>query len=170
MVSNKINLGIELNYLNPAELGADRIINAVGAHHYYGGPAITVDFGSAPTFGMIDENGNFLGGAIAPGIKSSAESLTNTAAKLPRIELVRPQSIIGRSTIENMQAGVIYGFTGLVEGIVAKMKAESGYDNVKVIATGGMSQLVTSGGTKIIDVVDRALSLKGLLRLYQLNK
>lgn len=170
MVSNKINLGIELNYLNPAELGADRIINAVGAHHYYGGPAITVDFGSATTFGMIDENGNFLGGAIAPGIKSSAESLTNTAAKLPRIELVRPQSIIGRSTIENMQAGVIYGFTGLVEGIVAKMKAESGYDNVKVIATGGMSQLVTSGGTKIIDVVDRALSLKGLLRLYQLNK
>jgi len=170
MVSSKINLGIDLNYINPAELGADRIINAVGAHYCYGGPAITVDFGSATTFGMIDEKGNFLGGAIAPGIKSSAESLTNTAAKLPRIELIRPKTIIGKSTIENMQAGVIYGFTGLVEGIVAKMKAESGFENVKVIATGGMSQLVTSGGTKVIDVVDRALSLKGLLRLYQLNK
>lgn len=170
MVSNKINLGMNINYINPAELGADRIINAVGAHYSYGGPAITVDFGSATTFGIIDEEGNFLGGAIAPGIKSSAESLTNTAAKLPRIELIRPKSIIGKSTVENMQAGVIYGFTGLVEGIIAKMKAESGFSNVKVIATGGMSELVTSGGTKVIDVIDRALSLKGLLRLYQLNK
>ncbi len=170
MVSNKINLGMNIKYSHPAELGADRIINAVGAHHYYGGPAITVDFGSATTFGIIDGEGNFLGGAIAPGIKSSAESLTNTAAKLPRIELIRPKNIIGRSTVENMQAGIIYGFTGLVEGIVAKMKAESGFGDVKVIATGGMSELVTSGGTKIIDVVDRALSLKGLLKLYQLNK
>ncbi len=169
MVSHKINLGMKLDYVNPAELGADRIINAVGAYHCYGGPAITVDFGSATTFGMVDANGNFLGGAIAPGIKSSAESLTNTAAKLPRIELIRPKTIIGKTTVENMQAGVIYGFTGLVEGIVSKMKAESGFEDVKVIATGGMSELVTSGGTKIIDTVDRALSLKGLLRLYQLN-
>ena len=170
MVSNKIKLSMDIKYINPAELGADRIINAVGAHHCYGGPAITVDFGSATTFGIIDKEGNFLGGAIAPGIKSSAESLTNTAAKLPRIELIRPETIIGQTTVQNMQAGVIYGFTGLVEGIVAKMKEESGFSEVKVIATGGMSQLVTSGGTKIIDVVDRALSLKGLLALYNLNK
>ncbi len=169
MVSSKINLGMDIKYVNPLELGADRIINAVGAFHYYGGPAITVDFGSATTFGMIDEKGNFLGGAIAPGIKSSAEALTNTAAKLPRIELIRPETIIGKTTVQNMQAGIIYGFTGLVEGIISKMKAESGFENVKVIATGGMSQLVTSGGTKVIDTVDRALSLKGLLRLYQLN-
>ncbi|MBQ9114744.1 MAG: type III pantothenate kinase [Clostridia bacterium] len=169
MVSNKIKLGMDIKYLNPAELGADRIINAVGAYHYYGGPAMTVDFGSATTFGMIDGEGNFLGGAIAPGIKSSAEALTNTAAKLPRIELIRPETIIGKSTVQNMQAGIIYGFTGLVEGIIAKMKQESGFENAKVIATGGMSELVTSGGTKIIDTIDRALSLKGLLKLYQLN-
>lgn len=169
MVSSKINLGIDIKYLIPEELGADRIVNAVAAYHYYGGPAITVDFGSATTFGMIGPNGEFLGGAIAPGIKSSAEALTNTAAKLPRVELKRPETIIGKTTVQNMQAGIIYGFSGLVEGIIAKMKEESGYDNVKVIATGGMSELVTSGGTKNIDTIDRRLSLKGLLKLYQLN-
>lgn len=169
MVSSKINLGIDIKYLIPEELGADRIVNAVAAYHYYGGPAITVDFGSATTFGMISPNGEFLGGAIAPGIKSSAEALTNTAAKLPRVELKRPETIIGKTTVQNMQAGIIYGFSGLVEGIIAKMKEESGYDNVKVIATGGMSELVTSGGTKNIDIIDRRLSLKGLLKLYQLN-
>lgn len=170
MVNSKINLGMNINYLFPEELGADRIVNAVAAKHIYGGPAIVVDFGSATTFGMINEQGDFLGGAIAPGIKSSAESLTNTAAKLPRIELNRPGSIIGRTTVENMQAGIIYGFTGLVEGIITEMVRESGYKNVKVIATGGMSQLVTSSGTKMIDVVDRALSLKGLKILYDMNK
>lgn len=170
MVNNRINLGITLNYLVPEELGADRIVNAVAAYYEYGGPCITVDFGSATTFGFIDAKGVFLGGAIAPGIKSSAEALTNTAAKLPRIELIRPKSIIGRTTVQNMQAGIIYGFTGLVEGIIDKMIKESGYTEVKVIATGGMSELVTSGGSKIIDTVDRALSLKGLKILYNLNK
>ena len=170
MVNNRINLGIQLNYLVPEELGADRIVNAVAAYYEYGGPCITVDFGSATTFGFIDAEGVFLGGAIAPGIKSSAEALTNTAAKLPRIELIRPSSIIGRTTVQNMQAGIIYGFTGLVEGIIGRMIAESGYDKVKVIATGGMSELVTSSGSKIIDTVDRALSLKGLKILYDLNK
>ena len=142
----------------------------VAAYYEYGGPCITVDFGSATTFGFIDAEGVFLGGAIAPGIKSSAEALTNTAAKLPRIELIRPRSIIGRTTVQNMQAGIIYGFTGLVEGIIGRMIEESGYDKVKVIATGGMSELVTSSGSKIIDTVDRALSLKGLKILYDLNK
>lgn len=170
MVNNCINLGIQLNYLVPEELGADRIVNAVAAYYEYGGPCITVDFGSATTFGFIDADGVFLGGAIAPGIKSSAEALTNTAAKLPRIELIRPKSIIGRTTVQNMQAGIIYGFTGLVEGIIGRMIEESGYDKVKVIATGGMSELVTSSGSKIIDTVDRALSLKGLKILYDLNK
>ncbi len=170
MVNNRINLGIQLNYLVPEELGADRIVNAVAAYYEYGGPCITVDFGSATTFGFIDAEGVFLGGAIAPGIKSSAEALTNTAAKLPRIELIRPKSIIGRTTVQNMQAGIIYGFTGLVEGIIGRMIEESGYDKVKVIATGGMSELVTSSGSKIIDTVDRALSLKGLKILYDLNK
>lgn len=170
MVNSRINLGIKLKYFVPEELGADRIVNAVAAYYEYGGPCITVDFGSATTFGFIDGKGNFLGGAIAPGIKSSAEALTNTAAKLPRIELIRPQSIIGKTTVQNMQAGIIYGFQGLVDGIITRMIRESGCDNVKVIATGGMSELVTSGSGKNFDIVDRALSLKGLMKIYELNK
>ncbi len=170
MVNSRINLGIKLKYFVPEELGADRIVNAVAAYYEYGGPCITVDFGSATTFGFIDGEGNFLGGAIAPGIKSSAEALTNTAAKLPRIELIRPQSIIGKTTVQNMQAGIIYGFQGLVDGIITRMIRESGCDNVKVIATGGMSELVTSGSGKNFDIVDRALSLKGLMKIYELNK
>ena len=170
MVNSRINLGINIKYLVPDELGADRIVNAVAAYYEYGGPCITVDFGSATTFGFIDGEGNFLGGAIAPGIKSSAEALTNTAAKLPRIELIRPQSIIGRTTVQNMQAGIIYGFQGLVDGIITRMIRESGCDNVKVVATGGMSELVTSGSGKSFDIVDRALSLKGLKKIYELNK
>ncbi|MDR3186617.1 MAG: type III pantothenate kinase [Christensenellaceae bacterium] len=168
MVNTKLNLGIKLNYIVPEELGADRILNAVAAFNLYGGPSIIIDFGSATTFGIIDANGTFLGGAIAPGIKSSAESLTNTAAKLPRIELLRPASIIGRTTVENMQSGIIFGFTGLVKGIINEMRSESGFLNAKVIATGGMSELVT-GGPQFIDIVDRALSLKGLQMLYDLN-
>lgn len=169
MVSSSINLGIGIEYAVPEDLGADRIVNAVAAYYCYGGPCITVDFGSATTFGVVDERGVFIGGAIAPGIKSSAEALTRTAAKLPRVELKRPATVVGKTTVQNMQAGIVYGFTGLVEGIVAKMKEECGLQNAKVIATGGMSELVTSGGTKMIDVVDRALSLKGLKKLYELN-
>lgn len=170
MVNSTIKTGIKIDYLVPEELGADRIVNAAAAYGIYGGPCITVDFGSATTFGMVDKDGTFIGGAIAPGIKSSAEALTNTAAKLPRIELVRPRSIIGKTTVENMQAGVIYGFSGLVEGIIRDMIAESGFKDVKVIATGGMSQLLTAGGSRYFNVIDRSLSLKGLKLIYELNK
>ena len=149
MVNSSINLGIKIKYTVPEELGADRIVNAVGAYYEYGGPCV---------------------GAIAPGIKSSAEALTNTAAKLPRIELVRPKSIIGKTTVQNMQAGIIYGFQGLVDGIITEMIAESGLKNVKVVATGGMSELVSGGNRVKFDIVDRALSLKGLKRIYELNK
>ena len=166
MVASNIRLaGVTLDY-NKQELGSDRIVNAVAAYRLYGGPVITVDFGSATTFGAVDADGVFLGGLIAPGIKSSTESLVNTAAKLPRIELVAPKGVIGKNTVENMQAGIIYGFTGLVEYIVKRMKREPGFADAKVIATGGMSQLVTQTESKIIDVVDRALSLKGLKILY----
>lgn len=169
MVSPKLNLGrISLDY-TAHELGSDRIINAVAAYELYSGPVIIVDFGSCTTFGVVDENGVFRGGMIAPGIKSSAESLVNTAAKLPRIELVKPSAVIGKNTVENMQAGVIYGFTGLVEYIVNKIKSESPFRNAKVVATGGMSQLVTQN-SNVIDIVDRALSLKGLKILYDYNK
>lgn len=170
MVTSRIKLGVDIRYSVPEELGADRIVNAVAAYYEYGGPCITVDFGSATTFGYIDADGNFLGGAIAPGIKSSAEALTNTAAKLPRIELVRPGSIIGKTTIQNMQAGIIYGFQGLVDGIITEMIREAGAPDVKVIATGGMSELVAQGSRRQFDIVDRALSLKGLRKIYELNK
>ncbi len=170
MVTSRINLGVDIRYSVPEELGADRIVNAVAAYYEYGGPCITVDFGSATTFGYIDADGNFLGGAIAPGIKSSAEALTNTAAKLPRIELVRPGSIIGKTTVQNMQAGIIYGFQGLVDGIITEMIREAGAPDVKVIATGGMSELVAQGSRRQFDIVDRALSLKGLRKIYELNK
>lgn len=170
MVTSRIKLGVNIRYSVPEELGADRIVNAVAAYYEYGGPCITVDFGSATTFGYIDADGNFLGGAIAPGIKSSAEALTNTAAKLPRIELVRPGSIIGKTTIQNMQAGIIYGFQGLVDGIITEMIREAGAPDVKVIATGGMSELVAQGSRRQFDIVDRALSLKGLRKIYELNK
>lgn len=172
MVSHKINLaGMSIEYNHPQDLGSDRIVNAVAAYKQYGGPVITVDFGSATTFGVVDKNGVFVGGLIAPGIKSSTESLVNTAAKLPRIELVKPSSILGKNTVENMQAGIIYGFTGLVEYIVRNIKAESGFENAKVVATGGMSQLLLQDcKTSFIDVIDRALSLKGLRILYDCNK
>lgn len=170
MVTSRIKLGVDIRYSVPEELGADRIVNAVAAYYEYGGPCITVDFGSATTFGYIDADGNFLGGAIAPGIKSSAEALTNTAAKLPRIELVRPGSIIGKTTVQNMQAGIIYGFQGLVDGIITEMVREAGAPDVKVIATGGMSELVAQGSRRQFDIVDRALSLKGLRKIYELNK
>ena len=170
MVTSRIKLGVNIRYSVPEELGADRIVNAVAAYYEYGGPCVTVDFGSATTFGYIDADGNFLGGAIAPGIKSSAEALTNTAAKLPRIELVRPGSIIGKTTIQNMQAGIIYGFQGLVDGIITEMIREAGAPDVKVIATGGMSELVAQGSRRQFDIVDRALSLKGLRKIYELNK
>lgn len=169
MVSSDIDLcGVKLDY-NEGQLGSDRIVNAVGAYKLYGGPVIIVDFGSATTFGAVDANGVFAGGLIAPGIKSATDSLVNTAAKLPRIELVAPKKTLGNNTVENMQGGIIFGFTGLVEYIVKRMKKEPGFENAKVVATGGMSQLVTQTESSIIDVVDRALSLKGLQILYLEN-
>lgn len=169
IVTQQIKTGLTYNYADNA-LGSDRIVNAVASYQIYGGPVITVDFGTATTFGIVDEKGVFLGGLIAPGIKSSTESLVNTAAKLPRIELVTPSTVIGTNTVTNMQSGIIYGFTGLVDYIIKKMKEETGFVNAKVIATGGMSQLVTQTEGHIVDVIDRSLSLKGLRYLYDLNK
>lgn len=166
MVTGDIRLaGVTLDYRD-GQLGADRIVNAVAAYKLYGGPVITVDFGSATTFGAVNKEGVFCGGLIAPGIKPSTDSLVNTAAKLPRIELVAPKNTLGKSTVENMQAGIIFGFTGLVEYILKRMKKEEGFEDAKVVATGGMSQLVTQTDSHFIDVVDRALSLKGLKILY----
>lgn len=168
VVGPGIKTGICLKYENPREIGADRIVNAVGAFEKFGGPLIIVDFGTATTFCAIDANGDYLGGAIAPGIGISTEALFQRAAKLPRIELVKPKSVICRNTITSMQSGIIYGFTGQVDEIVRRMKAELGYDS-KVIATGGLANLIASE-SKTIDYVERFLTLDGLNILYKRNR
>ncbi len=165
-----IKTGLNIKYSNPQELGADRIVNSVAAYKLYGGPCVIVDFGTATTFNVISDRGEFLGGCIAPGIKSSLDSLVNNAAKLPRVELSKPDNVINKNTIANIQAGTIYGFTGLVDYIVKKIKKETGYGDMKVIATGGLSQLVVKEKEDIIDVVDRYLTLKGLKFIFDMNK
>ena len=152
------------------EVGADRIVNSVAAYRLYGGPCIVVDFGTATTFNLISPKGEFLGGCIAPGIITGLEALVNNTAKLPRVEIVRPESIIAKSTVSALQAGMVYGSTGMVKYIVKKLKQESGYDDVKVIATGGLSEVVLGiDDEKVIDIVDRSLTLKGLKIIYDMN-
>ncbi|MGI6153154.1 MAG: type III pantothenate kinase [Christensenellaceae bacterium] len=161
-----IKTGINIKYDNPKELGADRIVSAVAAYELFGGPVITVDFGTATSFGAVSENGDFLGGAICPGVLISADALTSSAAKLPRIELVRPKSIINRGTVSGMQAGIIYGYVGQVQYIIEKLKEELG--PAKVIATGGFSSLI-SESTDVIDEIVPTLTLIGLEKIYMKN-
>ena len=163
-----IKTGINIRYENPRELGSDRIANAVAAYELYGGPCITIDFGTATSFGAINEKGEFLGGAICPGLKLAAEALTERAAKLPRFELAKPDSVIGRNTISNMQAGIVYGYIGQINYLVERMKRELGAPHAKVVATGGLAVLV-AGESNAIDVMDGLLTLKGLCLIYRKN-
>ena len=163
-----IKTGINIRYENPRELGSDRIANAVAAYELYGGPCITIDFGTATSFGVINERGEFLGGAICPGLKLAAEALTEHAAKLPRFELAKPDSVIGRNTISNMQAGIVYGYIGQINYLVERMKRELGAPHAKVVATGGLAVLV-AGESNAIDVMDGLLTLKGLCLIYRKN-
>ena len=164
-----IKTGINLKYENPRELGSDRIVNAVAAYELYGGPCIFIDFGTATTFGVVSERGEFLGGAICPGLKLASEALTERAAQLSKVELVKPETVIGRNTITNMQAGIVYGYVGQVDYIVRKMKAEiGGSEHIRVIATGGLSRMIASE-TSTIDIIDGLLTLKGLRLLYERN-
>lgn len=163
-----IKTGINIRYENPRELGSDRIANAVAAYELYGGPCITIDFGTATSFGAINEKGEFLGGAICPGLKLAAEALTERAAKLPRFELAKPDSVIGRNTISNMQAGIVYGYIGQINYLVERMKRELGAPHAKVVATGGLAVLV-AGESNTIDVMDGLLTLKGLCLIYRKN-
>ncbi len=163
-----IKTGINIRYENPRELGSDRIANAVAAYELYGGPCITIDFGTATSFGVINERGEFLGGAICPGLKLAAEALTERAAKLPRFELAKPDSVIGRNTISNMQAGIVYGYIGQINYLVERMKRELGAPHAKVVATGGLAVLV-AGESNAIDVMDGLLTLKGLCLIYRKN-
>ena len=164
-----IKTGLNILYDNPKDLGADRIINAVAAIAEYKCPLIVIDLGTATTFCVIDEKGNYLGGAVAPGISISMEALFQRASKLPRIELLKPNSIICRNTVSAMQAGIYYGFVGQIDEIVTRIKAEMKRNDIKVIATGGLATLM-AGASRTIDKVDSMLTLKGLLILYEKNK
>ncbi|MBO2945966.1 type III pantothenate kinase [Paenibacillus sp. F411] len=170
IVGPGIKTGLNLRNDNPREVGADRIVNAVAAvEKYGGGPLIVVDFGTATTFDCIDASGSYLGGAIVPGVGIAAEALVQRASKLPRIELEKPKKAIGRNTVHAMQSGMIFGYAGQVEGLVRRIKAELGTDNVKVIATGGLAELI-SGETHCIDDIDPLLTLDGLRIIYERNE
>ena len=162
-----LKTGINIKYDNPKELGSDRVMACVGAYYSYGGPFILIDFGTATTFNAVNEKGDFLGGAISFGLKSTADALSKSAAKLPNVDLIKPEKAIGKTTINGMQSGIINGFIGSVEYLAEAIKSEMGGE-VKVIVTGGLSEVICSS-SKIVDVVDRALILKGLNRVYQLN-
>ncbi len=167
-VAPGVKTGINIKYENPRELGSDRIANAVAAYEEYGGPCIYIDFGTATTFGVVDGNGSFLGGLICPGIKLSSEALVTGTAKLPRFEFVRPDSVIGRTTLTNLQSGMYYGYVGLVKNIVRKIKQELGREAF-VVATGGMAVLIAEE-RKAIDKLDGLLTLKGLRAIYEKNR
>ncbi|MBN3524364.1 type III pantothenate kinase [Paenibacillus apiarius] len=170
VVGPGVKTGLNIRYENPREVGADRIVNAVGAIEQYGGqdPLVVVDFGTATTFDVIDMKGNYLGGSIVPGIGISTEALYQHAAKLPRIELTKPKSVIGRNTVQSMQAGIIFGYAGQVDGIIDRIRAELGA-HPKVIATGGLAELIASE-SRTIDTVNPLLTLEGLRLIYSRNK
>jgi type III pantothenate kinase len=168
VVGPGIKTGLNIKYEYPREVGSDRIVNAVAALHHYGAPLIVVDFGTATTFCYVDGRGQYLGGAIAPGIGISTDALVSRASKLPRIEIAKPPSVVGRNTIAAMQAGIYYGFVGQVEGIVRRIIAEFGTEP-KVVATGGMAELIANE-TDCIHVVDPHLTLEGLRLIYERNQ
>lgn len=169
LVGPGIKTGLNLRYENPREVGADRIVNAVAAIEQYQCPLVVVDFGTATTFDCIDAGANYLGGAIVPGLGISTEALYQRASKLPRIELEKPKKVIGRNTVHAMQAGIIFGYAGQVEGIVRRIKQEMNAPVLKVIATGGLASLIASE-TECIDEVNPMLTLEGLRIIYNRNK
>ena len=168
IVGPGIKTGLNIKYDNPKQVGADRIVNAVAAIEKYKSPMIIIDFGTATTFCAISEKGDYLGGTIAPGIKISSEALFQRASKLPRVEHAKPGTAICKNTVSAMQSGIIYGYVGLVDKIISMMKSELGGDDIKVIATGGLSVLIASE-TDSIDYVDKFLTLEGLRLIYDKN-
>jgi len=168
VVGPGIKTGINIKYENPREVGGDRIVNAVAAYHKYGGPVIVVDFGTATTFDAVTKNLDYLGGAIAPGIGISTEALFRSASRLYRVEIIRPKKVIGRNTATSMQAGIFYGYVGLVDSIVERMKEEMGGGKITTVATGGLAKLICSE-TKSVDLIDSMLTLDGLRLIYEMN-
>jgi type III pantothenate kinase len=171
LVEPGIKTGVKVNVDNPREVGADRIVNTLAAHVRYGGPAIVIDFGTATTFDVVSPDGEYLGGAISPGLVVASEALFRYTAQLRRIELVAPRSSIGKNTVHAMQSGVVLGYTSLVEGMVARIRRDMGDMGVsaKVIATGGLADLVAVN-TTCINIVDANLTLDGLRAIFDLNR
>lgn len=164
-----VDLGIGVLIERPEEAGADRLVNAVAGHTLYGGPLIIVDLGTATTFDVINEDGDYIGGIIAPGINLSIEALHKAAAKLPRIAIERPENAIGRSTVEAMKSGVYWGYVGLIEGLIKRIRDEHKRDDMKVIVTGGLAPLF-DGATEVFDVLDVDITMKGLLEIHRRNR
>lgn len=169
IVSAGIKTGIRIVTENPKEIGPDRIVDAVAGYEQYGGPIIVVDFGTATTYDLIGEKGTFEAGITAPGVETAGRSLWGGAAMLPAIEIRKPKSILAQETISSMQAGLVYGAIGQTEYIVQKIKEECGYDNIKVVATGGLGKIIADE-TDCIDIYDPDLTLTGLRLIYNKNR
>ncbi len=169
VVGPGVKTGINIKYDNPKEVGADRIVNAVAAYELYGGPLVIVDFGTATTYCAVSKNGEYLGGAISPGIQISMDALFQKTAKLPRVELVKPETTICKNTVSSMQSGIIFGYVGQVDYIVERMKKELGDENTKVVATGGLAKLIATE-SKTISIVNGLLTLEGLRIIYERNR
>jgi len=163
-----VKTGVRIRMDNPAEVGADRIVDAAAAHHLYGGPVIITDFGTATTFDTVSREGDYLGGAIAPGLSTAAESLFARAAMLPRVELTRPERAIATNTVAAIQSGLIFGYVGLIEGIIARIQQELG-EKARVVATGGLAKLIGKE-TPVIDTINTDLTLIGLRLIYMMNR
>lgn len=169
IVGPGVKTGINIKYENPQQVGADRIVNAVAGYEKYGGPLILIDFGTATTFCAVSEKGEYLGGAISPGIKISCDALFQKASKLHQVEIVKPKSAIGKNTTWAMQSGIVFGYAGLVDNIVSMMKEELGSDNAMVVATGGLAPLICAE-TKSVKIIDKFLTLEGLRIIYGRNR
>ena len=169
IVGPGIKTGIRLATENPKQIGADRIVDAVGAYELYGGPVLVIDFGTATTYDLILEDGSFVAGVTSPGIRLSANALWQGTAKLPKFEILKPKSILAKETISSMQAGLVYGYIGQTEYIIKKVKEEAKLKEMKVIATGGLGKIIADE-TDMIQVYDNRLTLKGLRLIYEKNK
>jgi type III pantothenate kinase len=168
IVGPGVKTGVRICADNPREVGADRVVNTLAAHRLYSGPVIVIDFGTATTLDVVSEEGDYLGGAIAPGIGIASEALFERASKLPRIELIAPQHAIGRNSVTAMQSGVIFGYVGLIEGLVHRIREELG-GKARVVATGGLAGVIAKE-TKVVDEVSPHLTLYGLRLIHELNR